>query len=162
MEHCVYLLPMCVDLVLPAQYPPQLSYLGNHFPHWVPVFKEMYWILAPFAFFTIGNYNLDSKNTYCFFPGFPYFCRVVTTNIAQDDDSNSQKANLRLIRRWAMSKNPPPNTSTHFWYHDLPPVERGAFNAVANCYQIAAMFRELFSEKHVNSSKCLQLQDAPP
>lgn len=150
MEHCFFLLPLCLNLVLPKEFSAPLQILGERFPSWVIAFREMYWLLAPLAFLTIGNYNLDSKNGFCFFPGVPYCCRVVKTNIAKDGDDNSQKSNLAMVRRWAMAQNPPPNTSTHFWCRDMPPGEMAAFQAVANCYQISDMFRELFNEKHVS------------
>jgi hypothetical protein len=149
MEHCFFLLPLCIDAVLPKEYAAPFACLGDAFPAWVSVFRDMFWLLAPLAFLTIGNYNLDSKNTFCFFPGYPYFSRVLSTNIAREGDARSKKEDLSLIRRWAISKAPPPDTSTHFWSGDLPPAERAAFHAVANCNQITDMFRSLFNEKHV-------------
>jgi hypothetical protein len=142
-EHCLFLLPLCVDLVLPAG-------LDYPFPQWVAVFRNMYWIFAPAVFLTIGSFCLDSKNAFCFFPAGAYYCRVVTCNIAKPDDENSQKENLASIRKWAMAKNPPPDMSSHYWYRDLPAKEMAAFHSIASCHQIANMFRSLFSEKHVS------------
>ncbi|CAM9634159.1 unnamed protein product, partial [Ectocarpus fasciculatus] len=147
-EHCFFLVPLCADLVLPEQYDSPLRFMETKFPLWVAVLSDWCWLLVPLVFLTVGNYNLDSKNTFCFFPGCPYFGRVVTTNIADENTGHSQKSNLSLIRRWAMSRKPPPNTSTHFWFRDLPPPEKAAFHAAANCYQICNMFRSLFNEKH--------------
>lgn len=150
-EHCFFLVPLCADLVLPEQYDSPLRFMETKFPLWVAVLSDWCWLLVPLVFLTVGNYNLDSKNTFCFFPGCPYFGRVVTTNIADENTGHSQKSNLSLIRRWAMSRKPPPNTSTHFWFRDLPPPEKAAFHAAANCYQICNMFRSLFNEKHVST-----------
>lgn len=149
-EHVVYLLPLCVDLVA-----PKTSIFQEFFPAWVQIFRSMYVVLLPMIFITVGNYCIDSKNGFCFFPGMPYFCRVLTCKIANPDDENSQKNNLSLIRRWAMSKNPPANMSSHYWYRELPAAEREAFYNVANCNQIVNMFRSLFSEKHF----CLEVVD---
>lgn len=149
MQHCVYLLPLCIDLILPRRFPVPFGFMGGHFPASLHPLSEILWYFATAIFFTIGNYNLDSKNNLCFFPGAPYYCRIVKTNVIAEGAGCSQKNNLAIIRKWAMSQNPPSDTSTHFWYQSLPSLEKASFHAVANCHQMCEMFRSLFSEKHV-------------
>ncbi len=135
-----------MDLVFPKFAP---SSLREPFPVWTETLNNFYWLFLPLLFLTLGNFCVDSKNEWCFFPGSPYFCRVLTCKIAEPEDENSQKPNLATIRNWSLSKNPARNTSTHYWYKDLPAKEKTAFSDIANCNQVVNMFRGLFSEKNV-------------
>lgn len=150
-QHTLYLLPMCVDLVL-AEFMRHngLDHLTTPFPAWASVLRADFWFIAPLIFITAGNYCLDSRNGFCFFPGSAFFYRIGTCNIAGEDDDDSQRNNLSIIRQWAMDQNPPENMSSHFWYSQLPEMEKAAFKTVANCNKIVNMFREMYSEKHVS------------
>jgi hypothetical protein len=152
-EHVYYLLPLCVhsfithpwisghvwpswvSVILDAEVPSQLQQLR--------VFANM---LLPALGLAYGSYCLDSKNTFCFFPGTPYYHRVLTSNIVHDRTGESQKTNLGKVRKWAMRQNPPPDKSSHWWFSDLGTEERKAFEDVAKCTIITKMFRSLFSE----------------
>jgi hypothetical protein len=150
-QHTLYLLPLCADLVLVEfMRHNNLVNLIAPFPAWAATLRSDFWFIAPLLFIVIGNYCLDSRNGFCFFPGSAFFYRIGTCSIAREDDDDSQRNNLSIVRKWAMDQNPPANMSSHFWYSQLPPMERAAFNAVANCNKIVNMFREMYSEKHVS------------
>lgn len=113
-------------------------------------------LLLPLLSCALGSYCLDSKNTFCFFPGAPYFYRICQCSLLStapiDDEPGktheSRKGDLAEIRQWTMSQNPPETTSSHWWFSDLPDAPRQAFDRVANASQINKMFRTLFSEKN--------------
>lgn len=154
-EHVYYLLPLCIHSFITH---PWIS--GNVWPKWISVildaevpsqvqqlrvFANM---LLPALGLAYGSYCLDSKNVFCFFPGAPYYHRVLQCNIATDRTGPSQKKNLKTVRKWAMKQNPPANKSSHWWFSDLDPEEKTAFEEMANCTIIRKMFRSLFSEAH--------------
>lgn len=109
--------------------------------------------------FALGSYCLDSKNSFCFFPGTPYFHRVLECSLLNSGDEDtadgspnkkhrSKKEDLKVVRDWAMSHNPPENMSSHWWYHELDSKAKEAFDNCASSSQIQAMFRSLFGENH--------------
>jgi len=124
------------------------------------------WLLGPLIFFAFGSYCLDSKNGFCFFPGTPYFHRVLRTTLFPTAnsacDSNlgslsrggalkvheSRKADLASIRAWTMAQDPSPHTSSHWWYTDLTGEAREAFDRCVHSSQINDMFRSLFGQQH--------------
>jgi hypothetical protein len=152
-EHVYYLLPLCVysAMSLPCMngyFPQQISnILDAPLPEPLRQLRVFARILVPFMSLAYGSYCLDSKNMFCFFPGAPYFHRVIQCNMVKDAGV-SQKKNLSTVREWAMNQNPSPSRSSHWWYRDLKGVEKAAFDACANCTQVVNAFRSLFSERH--------------
>ena len=47
-----------------------------------------------------------------------------------------------------MQNSPPDNQSSHYWYSQLPPDVKQAFDNCANSSRIHDMFRELFSTRN--------------
>ena len=153
MEHSYYLLPLCVHVAMP--------WVSVPFPVWIkdvlaaPIPLQMQqlhvwgWLLTPLIVFALGGYCLDSKNGFCFFPGTPYFHRVLQCNIARDgSEADARSKDLDSIRAWAMSHNPAEDKSTHWWYTDLASDARQAFDRCARGKEIYRMFRSLFGSAH--------------
>lgn len=157
-QHCYFLVPLVVNLMIPRVNYLQLSnVLTNPLPSSITPLELFAWFIVPFLIWTIGNYCLDSRNGYTFFPGCPYFSRVVHCNIATDPDldSDSRKNELSAIRQWTLSKMPPKASSSHWWFRELEPDTKRAFERCATAPQILKAFRSLFSEKHY----CLDVVD---
>mmetsp|Transcript_40090 Transcript_40090/g.40886 ORF Transcript_40090/g.40886 Transcript_40090/m.40886 type:complete len:683 (-) Transcript_40090:610-2658(-) len=149
-EHVYYLIPLCIDITLSLLFMQKtsiLSLLRSPLPSSFHFFYDHISILAPIIIWAIGNYCLDTKNGINIFPGFPYYKRVVKCTLVTND-KDSQKSHLQAIREWAMSKFPPHNMSSHWWFSDLPEREKNAFETIATCNIIDNMFRSLFSKKH--------------
>ena len=85
MEHTYYLLPLCVHVALPFLTliaPTELkSILEAPLPEQMQQLHAFAWLLGPLVCCALGSYCLDSKNQFCFFPGTPYFHRVVQCNL---------------------------------------------------------------------------------
>jgi hypothetical protein len=99
------------------------------------------WLLGPLVMFMIGSYCIDSKNSMCVFPGTPYFYRVLRCSLTSGGDEESEEKrsrleDLRTIRGWSMEQNPAENTSSHWWYRDLPSQPKDAFDRVATSVQM--------------------------
>jgi hypothetical protein len=187
-EHTYYLLPLCVHVALPFLIVPDeiKSILDAPLPTQMQQLHAFAWLLGPLIVFALGSYCLDSKNSFCFFPGTPYFHRVLlcslinengdnknsnenddnnnnnnnknnsstsnnditkattttitTTNSLNNNNNNtkttttatkkqlkekeeeefeSREKDLKTIRDWAVSFNPPENMSSHWCYKDL-------------------------------------------
>ena len=152
LEHGYYLLPLCVHMALPFVSFPFPSWIKDVLSAPIPLQMQQLhawgWLLTPLIVFALGSYCLDSKNSFCFFPGTPYFHRVLRCNLAQDGEEAEARArrdDLASIRAWAMSLNPSEDKSTHWWYADLAPGPRAAFDRCANAAEVYRMFRSLFS-----------------
>jgi hypothetical protein len=78
---------------------------------------------------------LDSKNGFCFFPGAPYFFRVIQCNICTKDHECKEK-DLALIREYVMATNPPESSSSHWWFSKLEDAPKKAFDRVAKAPQV--------------------------
>jgi hypothetical protein len=158
-EHGFFLLPLCVNVFIKTALPnmplplPEglLALFSSPLPSSIQPIEDWAWLLLPFACWCVGNYCTDSRNGLCVFPGSPYFTRVLTTNFATDPalDSESRKADLALIRSWALKMMPPQNQSSHWWVRDLDIPQREAFNRCANSSHVVKAFRSMFSEQHV-------------
>lgn len=158
LEHCYYLVPLCVHAALPHLLVPASvrPLLAAPLPSSLMQLHVFGGLLLPLLSCALGSYCLDSKNTFCFFPGAPYFyricqCSLLSTSPIDDEPGKtheSRKGDLAEIRQWTMSQDPPETTSSHWWYSDLPNAPRHAFDRVANASQIVKMFRTLFSEKN--------------
>jgi hypothetical protein len=101
------------------------------------------WLFTPMVAFALGSYCLDSKNSFCFFPGTPYFHRVLQCNVIRDGEEQERKAcerDLTTIRNWAMAGKPAVDKSTHWWFKELPDAARNAFNRVAYSAQVQKSF----------------------
>ena len=122
-EHTYYLLPLSVHAALP------LLNVVIPFPSWMkdllaaPIPVEMQrlhvwgWIVTPLIAFVIGSYCLDSKNSLCFFPGTPYFHRVLQCDLVCDGDEEEKKKNeadLRTIRYFILNVFYYVRKRTHF------------------------------------------------
>lgn len=152
-EHVYYLLPLVVNSammlpvvqgILPDAF---TSVLVSPLPEPLQQLRICAKYLLPLSCVAYGSYCLDSKNSLCFFPGTPYFHRVLQCNMVTDA-GKSMKGALSAVRNWTMAQNPSPSSSSHWWYGDLSGKEKDAFDECANCTQITNMFRELFSERH--------------
>jgi hypothetical protein len=152
-EHAFFLLPLCVSsflkLVAPNGFPPLFS---GPLPPSIQPLEDWVWVLLPVAFFTVGSYCIDSKNGWSIFPGNASFRRVFHVNFATNpkEDHESRKADLAMIRAWALKMMPSHNQSSHWWVRDLSPEVRDAFNRCAHSSKVARAFRQSFSEKHVS------------
>ncbi len=167
-EHCYYLLPLCVHSALPFLKVPAYvkTILEAPVPDEMQHLHAFAWLLGPLIFFALGSYCLDSKNGFCFFPGTPYFHRVLRTTLFPTAnsgcDSNvdtfsrggalkvheSRRADLATIRSWTMMQNPSPHTSSHWWYTDLTGEAKEAFDRCVHSSQVNDMFRSLFGQQH--------------
>jgi len=153
--HCYYLLPLCVHTAIPMLNVSDdiKSILNAPLPGELQQLHVFWWLLGPLIVFALGSFCLDSKNTFCFFPGMPYFHRVLTTNLKNEEPINgvpqvSKKADMKKIRDWIISQNPPMDMSSHWWHYELPPEEKAALVRCSESSQISSAFRELFSERN--------------
>lgn len=151
--HTFYLLPLCIHitmdvamplLVLPAELK---LLLVSPLPDQMQQLHAFAWLLTPLIVFALGSYCLDSKNSFCFFPGTPYFHRVLHCNLVTGGEDCRQE-DLRSVRDWTMSQFPAGNKSSHWWYGELAAAQKAAFYRCATASQIFASFRELFSERN--------------
>jgi hypothetical protein len=111
------------------------------------------WLLGPLVIFALGSYCIDSRNSMCFFPGTPYFYRVITCNLKDHDDSEPRpevdpRSDMKTIREWALENDPAENQSTHFWFKELDGDAKSAFDRIAHSPKVNRMFRSLFGERH--------------
>jgi hypothetical protein len=153
--HCYYLVPLCVHTALPLLNvsDDMNDILKAPMPREAQQLYVFAWLLGPLIVFALGSFCLDSKNTFCFFPGMPYFHRVVQTNLKDERPINgvaqrSKKVDMKIIRDWIMAQNPPMETSSHWWHHELPVDAKEAMVNCSDSSQIKAAFRELFSESN--------------
>jgi len=155
MEHVYYLLPLIVHVAMPhLKVPAEVrSILDGPLPDSMKQLEAFGWLLGPLIIFAFGSYNIDSKNAMCFFPGTPYFYRVVQCNLKDHEASDPEpthnsKVDMKTIRDWAMAHDPAVDKSTHFWFKELDTEAKSAFDRIANSFQIFKMFRSLFGETH--------------
>jgi hypothetical protein len=138
-EHTYYLLPLCVHAAMPHIILP--SGFKEVLAAPIPIeFQQLHvwgWLVTPLIAFVLGSYCLDSKNSFCVFPGTPYFHRVLRCNIVNDGaPEESRKEDLKSIRDWVMDRSPSETSSTHWWYKDLEGDAKNAFDRVANARQV--------------------------
>ncbi len=144
-DHVYYLLPLCIHSAMPLfnMSDEVRAVVMGPFPAALQALHVYSWVLLPFAVLVYGSFSLDSLNTFCFFPGAPYFHRVITTNLETE-----RKKDVKVIRDWVMENSPPDTESSHYWFHALPDTAYKAFDRCANATEILGMFRSLFSERH--------------
>lgn len=167
-EHVYYLIPLVVHVAMPFLIVPAelKALLDAPVPNQMQHLHAFAWLLGPLIFFAFGSYCLDSKNGFNFFPGTPYFHRVLRTTLFENANSSSnsnqdkapngvtpkvhisRKTDLKIIRDWAMEQKPSHCTSTHWWYGDLSQSAREAFDRCVNSTQMHDMFRSLFGKQH--------------
>ena len=161
MEHGFYLLPLCVDVFFSlVPIPTAFAHLFSApLPPSIQPLEDWAWLLLPVACWCVGNYCTDSRNGFCVFPGSPYFRRVQTTNIGTDPavDTESRRDDMAAIRKWTLDRMPSHHRSSHWWYRDLEPTEKSAFDRIANSSHIVKSFREMFSENHVSDCPVMLL-----
>jgi len=121
--------------------------IGKSMPQEFCNLREYLAWLTPVFTIVLGSYCLDSKNSFCFFPGTPYFKRVLQCNIATDE-GESRRDDMAKVRNWVLDQNPPETKSSHWWYRELTHGAKEAFDRCARASQITGMFRSLFSERH--------------
>mmetsp|Transcript_15947 Transcript_15947/g.35289 ORF Transcript_15947/g.35289 Transcript_15947/m.35289 type:complete len:664 (+) Transcript_15947:182-2173(+) len=169
LEHCYYLLPLCVHVALPflgsALPSSVVAVLEAPLPAQMQALHAFAWLLGPLVCCALGNYCLDSKNGFCFFPGTPYFHRVLQCNLQEEGEMpasikrdhcsehskkchQSRQTDLAAIRAWAMAFSPPDSQSSHWWYSDLQGAPKQAFDNCAHSTQVEGMFRSLFSRRN--------------
>ncbi|RYG69239.1 hypothetical protein EON64_03195 [archaeon] len=147
LQHTYYLLPLCVHATLPLLLPlvPSRAAEALLLPL-PPSLQQLYsfqGVLGPLIACALGSYCLDSKNAFCFFPGAPYFYRVLRCQLCEGPES--LQAQLQRVRVWAIGKEPERDKSSHWWFRELDEGARAAFAQVAAAPQIESMFRTLFS-----------------
>ena len=146
LEHVYYLLPLCVHVALPLLILPSWvkDLLNAPMPIQMQQLHVWGWLLTPLIVFVLGSYCLDSKNSFCFFPGTPYFHRVLRCDMTDVKSGTgkdagkveSRQADLELIRDWAMSLKPDECKSTHWWYADLDKEAKSAFDRCVHSTQV--------------------------
>ena len=152
-EHVYFLIPLVVHITIP--FLPNSSILKSYLiaPVATPIqhMQTFVWLVVPFMILVVGSYCLDSLNGYCFFTGSPYFMRLMQCNIAiPDENGESQKEDLKIVRDWTLSHNPSKSTSSHWWFGDLNEEAKAAFSRCAESKIISRMFRNNYSEKYYN------------
>jgi hypothetical protein len=89
LEHCYYLLPLCVHVALPFLngYIPSVlkPVLEAPLPDQMQRLHAFGWLLGPLVCCALGSYCVDSKNQFCFFPGTPFYHRVVQCSLLSTD-----------------------------------------------------------------------------
>mmetsp|Transcript_20457 Transcript_20457/g.56753 ORF Transcript_20457/g.56753 Transcript_20457/m.56753 type:complete len:719 (-) Transcript_20457:122-2278(-) len=173
LEHTYYLLPLCVHVALPFLIVPAeiRSILEDPLPVQMQRLNAFAFLLGPLVAFALGSYCLDSKNKFCFFPGAPYFHRMILTNLLSKDEKINRKQekstvshptavaranpsgrfhesraeDMSTVRRWALKQDPAVDKSTHYWYKELDGEVKEAFDRCATSTQVEEMFRTLFS-----------------
>ena len=154
-DQSYYLLPLCIHVTY--KIPLFANMFSSTSPHWSWLLERIPealrnlnffgYILTPLISLAVGGYCIDSKNTWCLFPGAPYFHRVLVCNIVTDA-GESRKKDLQLIRNWVMDQKPPEDKSSHWWYYQLTHGALEAFDRCVKASQIHNTFRSLFSERH--------------
>lgn len=85
LEHCYYLLPLCVHVSLPfvrGYVPsPVQPLLEAPVPDQMQRLHAFAWLLGPLVCCALGSYCVDSKNQFCFFPGTPFYHRVLQCSL---------------------------------------------------------------------------------
>lgn len=161
-EQNYYLLPLLIHvskpllhLYQPLPLPEGLDVWFSSSPSAAAVrICSSQWLISSFAIFVFGQYAIDSNNFFCFFPGVPYFNRVVQVNLVKDKDGHprrkeeSCKDDLKCIRDYAMSTNPPETCSTHFWFTTMPEKQKQAFSRCAKSSIIIDAFKEKFGDSY--------------
>ncbi len=155
-EHVYFLLPLVAHVSVPL-LPSSIQeffMLNQPLPESLQKLHVFAWLLGPLVVFALGSYNLDSRNNFCFFPGTPYFYRVIQCNLKETSEGEDpQEAiertkDMRTIREWTMDHNPSEIMSTHFWFSELPTAAKQAFHNIAHSKKVNSTFRSLFGESH--------------
>lgn len=141
--HTFFLLPLTADAAVEVLKRPgnfASSFLeGNGGclttppPAWLLALRENAWILAVLIFWVAGCYALDSDSGP--FPWTFVKRRVLGANLK----SEGLRKDLASIRKWATGHEPSRDTTTHWWFADLPGGvggESGAFTRVAECSEV--------------------------
>jgi hypothetical protein len=151
-EHTYFLLPLCVDVTLRLLNLSDsvVALLSSPLPSSVQLLSSYSMWLVPLTVVVYGSYCLDSKNSYCFFPGLPTFHRVLTCDLYEGDkkEAEAHRSDIQQIRKWVMEMCPSDLQSTHYWLWALPEEVKDGFNRCARAPAMFQMFRSLFSEKH--------------
>jgi hypothetical protein len=153
-KHTYYLLPLCVDVMIPLFKLPEsaaiVDLLGGNAPNELQMIYRSGLVLIFLSTWMVGGYCLDSKNGYCFFPGASCHTRVLNCNIVNDAENKEEscEADLKTVRDWAVKKMPTDKMSSHWWVSQLGEKEQRAFERCSKSAIINRMFRESFSERH--------------
>jgi len=160
LEHCYYLIPLCIHSYINVVAAPLLTatvgastatsilnYIMYPLPPQLQHIYTFAYILTPLFCISFGSYCIDSRNGFCFFPGAPYFSRIVQCNLVTGD-SNCRKNDLKAIRDWVLRQMPSHATSSHWWFKQLASTEYNAFDRIAHSDVIINAFRKIFDERH--------------
>lgn len=142
--HTFFLLPLTADaaaLALLAPGSAARSFLdggsGSPQPAWLLAARGHAWLLAVLALWVAGCYALDSDSGPL--PWMLVRGRVLRANLG----AASLTRDLAAIRKWAVGHRPSRDTTTHWWFSDLPGRagdgdggESGAFTRVAECSEV--------------------------
>lgn len=131
-EHTFFLLPLTVDAAVPLLPDNMLAWFGRGLatPTWLLTLRANVWAIALLAVWVGGCYALDSDSG-----PFPFMFvkrRMLRCNLGSD----SLKADLAEIRRWAMDLKPSKETTTHWWFSDLGKKESEAFTRIATSHKV--------------------------
>jgi hypothetical protein len=61
---------------------------------------------------------------------------------------NDDHSSLNSIREWVIKQEPSINTSTHWWYNNLPPNINELFSNISNNKKIIGMFKRLYGNDY--------------
>lgn len=151
LEHCLYLIPLVVQSGYSVFIPHDWALYRILMLPLPPQVQQVYtfaYVLTPLFVIALGSYCIDSRNGFCFFPGTPYFNRIIQCNVITND-ANCSKEDMDTIRKWTIEQHPSHKTSSHWWFRDLPAREHDAFDRVAKSPVIANAFRAIFKDSHV-------------
>lgn len=151
LEQVWYLIPLIVQSYIKfnLKSSPWLEILMQPLPGAAQQIYTFAYVLTPLVLMALGSYCLDSKNAFCFFPGTPYFSRVIQCDLVTGD-TDCRREDMAKIRAYAIDQSPAHDTSSHYWHSTLPKEHYEQFNRVANSSIIVKGFRQLFSDRHVS------------
>ena len=141
LEHCYYLLPLCVDALAPIGGVQSTFFAYHTAPEWALYCRDQAYWLLPLALFVGGNYLIDSDAGVA--PGAAEKKRMLYCNMG----SAEEREDLASIRAWALSHAPPKETSSHWWYTDLDEGNRAAFDRLTGSSTILDTFHSKFGRK---------------
>ena len=83
---------------------------------------------------------------FLYFPWENQKSRVINCKLS---NNNYSLNTLKCIREWVISQDPSVNTSTHWWYKNLPPDIKEQIGNITNNRNITDMFKNLFGSNYV-------------
>lgn len=97
-----------------------------------------------------GLYCIDSLNAYTFFPGSLVFNRVINGNIksnATKKESITIVQYCKIMKEWAIQNMTEKTISHHWWYEELPKIQKDIFDVFTNHESITSSINTIFDFK---------------